>query len=218
MNHASTRRQRRPFPAPEIVSLMFRMALAISLINTGLTTYLFQKSGMMTGRGMPFSYNPMAAMMGASMGGGLAGAESYMQVLAPLQVVIGVALAIGFLTTWTATIAGFLMLSLPLAQTVLLIATGLPSDPNSMAFMAIASSGNAISGVNTATLCMAAVVIWLAAAGKNPLSLDGLLFKSRTVQAGLSEDHPNEFSDPIPAEIPKGEVKVEYDPDITGPS
>ena len=217
MKNASTRRQRGPFPAPEIISLMFRMALALSLLNTGLTTYLFQKSGMMTGRGMPYSYNPMAALMGASMGGGLPGAESYMQILGPLQIVIGVALALGFLTTWTATIAGFLMLLLPMAQTVLLIATGLPSDPNSMAMMAIASSGNAINGVSAANLCMAAVVIWLAAAGRNPLSLDALLFKSRAVQAGLSEDHANTFSDPIPVEVPKGAVKVEYDPDVTNP-
>lgn len=217
MKNASTRRQRGPFPAPEMISLMFRMALAVSLLNTGLTTYLFQKSGMMMGRGMPTNYNPMAALMGASMGGGLPGAESYMQFVAPMQIVIGVALAVGFLTAWTATIAGFLMLLLPMAQTVLLVAAGLPSDPNSMALMAFASSGSAINGVNAANLCMAAVVIWLAAAGKNPLSLDALLFKSRAVQAGLSEEPASAFSDPIPAEVPKGVVKVEYDPDVTNP-
>ena len=216
MKNASTRRQRGPFPAPEMIALMFRMGLAVSLLNTGLTTYLFQKSGMMMRRGMPYNYNPIAAMMGTGMGGGLPGAESYLQALAPLQIVIGVALAIGFLTTWTATIAGFLMLLLPMAQTVLLVATGLPSDPNMM-MMAFASSGNAINGVNPASLCMAAVVIWLAATGKNPLSLDGLLFKSRAVQAGLSEEPASAFSDPIPAEIPKGVVKVEYDPDVTNP-
>ena len=196
-----------------MIALMFRMALSLNLIIQGLTTYLFQKSGMMSSPGTPYNYNPMAASMGANMGGGVPGVESYLQFLAPVQVVLGVALALGFLTTWTATIAGFLMLLHPTTQAVILIATGVPSDPNTIAMMAQASSGGAIN--DAASLCVAAVVIWLAAAGKNPLSLDGLLFKSRAVQADLSEVHASGFSDPIPAEVPRGVVKVEYDPEDT---
>ena len=205
MNPSPKRLARRPFPALEVIALMFRMALALSLLNTGLLRYTIQKTGLPS---QMSRYFPGMIMNPMGMGDGqIPGAEEYMQFLAPIQIMIGVAIALGFFTATFATAAGFMTLIPAMAQNVLLLVSGLPSDPNALIVMAMGTSHE----VNLGNLLLAAAVMYLAANGKNPLSIDAMLFKSRARDSsGETLSTANGFPDPVPSEVPPGSVPVKF--------
>ncbi len=211
VNKSSKRPPQGPFPALHVIGLTLRMALATSLLHSGLTGYLFFK--IVAAGGLSNAYNPYTGAMNANAWGA-SGADSYMLFLAPAQIALGVALALGFFTTWAATVAGFLTLVPSCAQIVLLLASGMPTDPNTIMTL-MTNSGTSGLAWNGGNLFLSSAVVWLAATGKNPMSLDALIFK----QTARAIDGPSgNFLDPIPASVPEGLVTLEFDPEIAIPA
>jgi len=211
MSQTSNRRRQGPFPALPVIGLLFRLSLATSFLYSGLMIYLTQR--FVTARGMPLNYNPYMPQSFANALGNVPGLEPLKLLLGPLQIGIGVALALGFFTAWAAALAGFVLIIPSLTHIVLMMnAAGMPGDPN--AIMTMALSG-ASQNLTSERVFLAAAVIWLAASGYNPMSLDALIFKrSRTLEARVGYPAPVEFQDSVPASVPKGLLAREFDPSM----
>ena len=147
------------------VAFFLRVGLGLSLLNAGLMGYVLSRNG----GGM----NPFTQSMSV-----IPGTEPLFDLVPYLQIVVGLALILGFFTTVAAAAAGMLTLLHPLAQTVALLAGGGISARPGMfrfdpSFISLLALGNA------PTFLLTAAVLWLSSVRNNPWSLDGLMFAQR---------------------------------------
>ena len=140
------------------LALVLRVGLGLGLLNMGLFGYMIQKTGRIPrfapGARMPPSWAPLM----------------YHQSLPQLQIVLGVAILLGFLTIYASVLTALVQLIEPLLQLITLVGMGVPGN------QAWATSYAMYSG--SSSLLMAVAVAWLAADGLNPLSIDSLVFRA----------------------------------------
>jgi hypothetical protein len=156
----------RPGPTPwGFIAFLFRGTLGLGLLNAGLFSYQALKVGAapwnVLGRN---PYMRMTTYGGAAM---------YYHSLPYVQIVLGLALVLGFMTTYAAVGTGLVLLFDSMIQSVMLVAVGLPGNQGMMG--GLAANNVLMSGLATAVL-LTAGLIWLSASGCNPWSLDALVF------------------------------------------
>lgn len=165
-------------PARAAITLLLRLGLGLPMLNTGVGTYLaIQGSGGMfpgSGSRNPYWFQDTGVFPGA---------EGVLTVLPYVQIVVGLALVLGFLTTLAAFLAGVLSLTLPLSQAFVLMVIGYPYNRGIRDAFFVPTqtyTGNAV------TLMLSVLTMWLASAGENRWSLDALMFR-RGEAAGVGE-------------------------------
>lgn len=156
-------------PSPALrsaIAFVLRVSLGLGLLNVGLLTYMANRTGAIPGmRGM-------GGMPATPVVPGNLGMMDVSQVVPYLQIAIGLALVLGFFTTYAAVAAGLVSLLDPAAMTVSLLASGMPVRGPSMFGMNYFGTW----GAESTRLLLVAAVAWMAASGHNPLSIDTLVF------------------------------------------
>jgi hypothetical protein len=114
---------------------------------------------------------------GLPAGGPGAGYDLFLGLLPYVQIALGLALVLGFFTTYAAIAAGLVLMAEPAAQTVALLAQGLPGGQRGpMLNLSI------FTAMESSRVLLTAAVAWLAAGGDDALSLDSLVFVRRARQ------------------------------------
>jgi hypothetical protein len=157
----------------QLAVLLLRVGLGINLLNEGLMGYLTVKMN--------------------------AGAVGLPTVLPYVQIAIGVALILGFVTTMAATCAGVLVLFHPLVQTLALF--GGTYNPFGRGPFALQANLAQVS--STGNLLITAAVLWFSSPGQNPWSLDAMVFGRRaSVRESSRAAAPPMEQPPEPAPSP----------------
>jgi uncharacterized membrane protein YphA (DoxX/SURF4 family) len=157
-----------------MVALLLRMGLGVSLLNGGLLGFLSARRG---GAASSLAWSTML---------GPAAVASVLQndLLVPVvQIAIGLALILGFLTLIAAVLAGFLIVSGPIFQFLAILSnSGSPSSPE-LPMQVLVSTGS----INL--LLLVAAVLWLTPVEGTPWSLDALIFAQRRHR---TDAHPHQ--------------------------
>lgn len=163
------------------LAFLLRAGLGLHFLNHGLLGFLvLSQMGGFTG-GTPYGQTYAQAM------GVPTGMEAIYQVLPFVEIAVGFALILGFMTTPAALAAGILVLLSPVMQTFSLMINGMAVNRNMMGMPFQLQS--LLSSTETTLLVLAALVIWLSPVRVNPWSLDGVMFRGRRRQPG-SEWNP----------------------------
>jgi uncharacterized membrane protein YphA (DoxX/SURF4 family) len=158
------------------VAVLLRLALGMSILNAGILGFLALHAGVTPGMfRTPYARMNMMTRPGPPATG-MPGVDEFSRHVCYVQIVVGVALVLGFFTTYAAVAAGLLLLIEPVWETISLLAFGFPGDQ--MAMMRLAMGGTFASG-NVPTYFLVAAVVWLSASGTNPASLDAWVFHRR---------------------------------------
>ena len=145
-----------------LIALVLRLGLGIHLLNVGLTGFLFLT--MQGGGGPP------------GRSGVYPGTEGALMYLPYLQIVIGLALVLGFLTNVAAGLAALVALAPGVAEMVVLLTIGPSTNPYARSdsfFMSVLSGGGA------ANVLLTVAVVWFSQPAVNAWSLDALMFARR---------------------------------------
>ena len=130
------------------LALFLRVGLGLGLLNSGLVGFHIQQAG---------GGSPFLQMFGAIPGG-----DPIFQFIPYLQMIVGLALVLGFFTTVAAVAAAVLSLIQPFSQTVGLLAGGMVAMRQGP-FRFDPSMASLFSIGGTSTLLLNAVVLWLSA-------------------------------------------------------
>ncbi len=161
-----------PDPGPTIrcsVAMLLRMGIGLGLLNSGLSSYF----------GLPQAGGPGGPFPGNGTTGGLVpffGAVPY------IEIGLGLALVLGFLTTASSIASGFFALAAPLAMMVQIATNGnagpgglFRGNPNNAMLLMLATSGASLPGLLTYSS-----LIWLSPLANHPFSVDALIFGRAT--------------------------------------
>ncbi|WP_435009968.1 DoxX family membrane protein [Tundrisphaera lichenicola] len=182
-----------------LVALLLRLAIGITLLNTGLMSYL----------------NARGAGMGLNSGINIVGFNGFDPLLTAipyLSIGLGLALILGFLTTPTAVGAGFFTLLTPLLTTVAILASGMSGGGVPRGF----SNGFGGNPFDSMALMFGMssflpglipnlVLIWLSPLENHPYSVDALIF-NRAAGPSILPPHP-------PSEVVAGTLEEPRVPD-----
>lgn len=150
-----------------LIVLILRLGLGVQLLNSGVAGFyvsqLATNAGPSWGRGYPRT-------------GIYPGTESAYQFLPYLEIVTALAVLLGFFTVVAAAAAAFQSLAPALFQSVVLLGSGLSTNPNGYDMLFVQSLAH---GTMIMNITVAAAVIWLAASGGDGWSLDALMFAPR---------------------------------------
>jgi uncharacterized membrane protein YphA (DoxX/SURF4 family) len=205
-------------PSPRLrslIALVLRLGLGLQVFNAGLIGYVQQGAPGGPGR---FGMNSLVRL------GIYPGSEPVAQFVPYVQIVVGLALMVGFLTAVAAVAAAFLALFPSIAEAFILSTSGLNLDPFQRQN---AETMAAMNGAMAANLLLIAAVLWFSHASGNAWSLDGLMFArgasgeardgrgSAPAADGEAERWPDPMTTagPRPAEGPEA-LAVEFDPDV----
>jgi uncharacterized membrane protein YphA (DoxX/SURF4 family) len=144
-----------------LIALVLRLGLGIHLLNVGLTGFLFLT---MQGGGPP------------GRAGVYPGTEGSLMYLPYLQIVIGLALVLGFLTNVAAALAAVVALAPGVAEMVVLLTIGSSMNPYARSDSFLMSI---VSGGGAANVLLTVAVIWFSQPAVNAWSLDALMFARR---------------------------------------
>ena len=181
-----------------LIALVLRFGLGVHLLNVGLTGFLFLT---MQGGGGP-----------SGRYGVYPGTEGALAYLPYVQIVVGLALVLGFLTNVAAALAALVALAPGVAEMVVLLASGPSMNPYSRPdsfFMAVLSGGGA------ANVLLTVAVIWFSHPAVNAWSLDALMFARRATPPRPKPKGPG--ADPLGGvwrEVPEDGPVVAFDPDL----
>jgi uncharacterized membrane protein YphA (DoxX/SURF4 family) len=208
----------RPFAAPDpyspgprvrsLIALILRLGLGLQVLNAGLTGYLHMTMPMGPGRFGNSSFIRLGVYPGS---------EGIYQFVPYAQIVVGLALMLGFLTAAAAAAAGAVILFPSLAQAFILTTSGMNIDP----FMPQnAATQIALNSAGATNLLLVAAVLWFSTVGGNAWSLDGLMFArgaaspwpGRAGAAGRGQPWPDPLADRAAAGAKP--LVVEFDPDL----
>jgi uncharacterized membrane protein YphA (DoxX/SURF4 family) len=162
-----------PHPAASgLVAVILRLTLGLSLLDDGITHYLIGGPGgpRFNPYFGPFSPNPAGLP-------NFPGWEDFTRLLPYLEIIVGVALILGFFTTVAASAAALWPLLLRVMKVAFVLIAG-PAEPNIV--MSLAPVGM-YQQATLPLLLMALALIWLASSGTNPFSLDALMRRRSAV-------------------------------------
>jgi len=160
-----------PTPAARVtIALIFRLTLGLALLDAGITGYL--KAGTARNGTTPAATGPR------TIGTATDWWDGYARILPYVEVVVGVAVTIGFFTTAAATVAALWPVFLRTIKIVYALSV-VPIAPTAAAQLTPAElfGPEALS-----TLLLAIAVIWTSSSGVNPLSIDALLKRPTDVE------------------------------------
>ncbi|MGE3818882.1 MAG: hypothetical protein AB7I30_05560 [Isosphaeraceae bacterium] len=182
-----------PFPTPDartrnVVTLLLRLGVGLPLLNSGLKGFWMVRSG----RSSPFGTGSSASFVS------ITGMDGIYLFLPYAEIVIGLAVLVGFLTI--AAVAASVALSLlpMLLYALAMITSGGAIDsfgPRGNVYYAIEDALTR-SG-STGTLLVGVVLIWLASVGWNGWSLDGMMFQPRRDHAEPGVVAPSRTNPPV---------------------
>lgn len=180
-------------PTLALIALILRCGLGVQLMTVGVGGFLYNASRQYT--------NPSVTQEMGNALGYFPGLEATSLVVPYIQIVVGLALVLGFLTAYAAAVAVFLTLFPVVAQVMSVLVTGLqPHQGRNQEFFL----SGALSGGTAAKLLLASAAVWFAPATVNVWSLDVLMFRPR-----VRARRPRVVGDPLglntPAEVtPQG--------------
>jgi hypothetical protein len=170
-----------------MVAVLLRVGLGVNLLNGGLLGYLAARRG---GGGIGSSL-AWSTLLGPAA---VAGVLEHDLLVPFVQVTVGLALILGFLTVVAAVAAGFLVLSGPIFQTLAILSSSQPTGNLDMAMHALITTGS----INP--LILVAAVLWLSPVEGTPWSLDALIFSHRRAR-GVPDLAPPEKPAVEPPEV-----------------
>lgn len=155
------------------VVLLLRLGIGLSLLGTGLAGYF---ESQRTGAGMVgWGQNP--SMMGYSL---------LFSVLPYIEMGLGLALILGFLTKTAAIASGFFSLLMPLMSIIQIVGTG-PSNPGGWQFYTpnagVPSNFAVLMTTFLPNLLTQAALIWLSPLRNHPYSIDTLIFSRNEIES-----------------------------------
>jgi uncharacterized membrane protein YphA (DoxX/SURF4 family) len=153
-----------------LIVLLLRVALGLQFLNAGVIGFLSNRA--MPGRG-PYPFGPGYPGAGMSL---FPGGEILGEFLPTVEIVVGLALLLGFLTTVAAIVAAVLALAPSLLRLVAVLIGAFAGGLN------LNGIGNPnVMGIEIVVLQLFPIllVIWFAQSAWDIWSLDGLMFAPR---------------------------------------
>lgn len=165
----------------DLVVVLLRAGLGVHLLNDGVLAYLRLRA-----------FGPAVNV------------QNIHSALPVLQIVLGLAVILGIFTTAATLAAGLFILANPLVQTAILAGGGAgPAARGPWGLVPFSDQGSA------SQLLMAAAVLWFSTPGRNPWSLDRMVFPKRVAPARQEAARRREPID-LPAAPPPGEKTARF--------
>jgi len=187
-------------PIRRWAAFLLRMGIGLGLFNTGLAGYMAVAVPRGMGPGMP------------TLGPGMPTFGGFLPIFGPMpyiEIALGMALILGFLTTASSIAAGLQLLLMPCMLTIQLATSGASSPgmmmpgrgwgiPNAGMLMMMEAGMLSLPGLLTH-----AALIWLSPLANHPYSIDALIF-GRAAPEAFSMPDPGPSDGPASGKSPVG--------------
>jgi uncharacterized membrane protein YphA (DoxX/SURF4 family) len=180
-----------------MIALVLRLTLGLGLLDDGVSGYIVSNVG---GGGFnpynPVTYGRVAPRPPWAVP--VPGWDEFSRALPYVEIVVGVAIVLGFFTTYTASVAALMPVLVRSLKVVYLLLAG-TSDPNLV--NSLLPFGWYEQGA-LPNLVVAVAVVWLSSSGDDRLSLDALIWRRTRAE----EPDLTPVSAAPPAEVTAGQI------------